>query len=436
MGDKVVGFVLRVRRLSIFRIIQRTLMMLMPIAIVGSYFKLLRDAVFSPDSFIYNIFSFDETMSDHLWYAGAFISNGFVRVTFGLFGMYAAYFAARYTARLYKKDSTLAGMTAVIVIMFCAYANNVANSAGDRSPFSSSILKINALLLAILIGYVVGQIFHWLGKDHQPISFEHTERIRQRAWNSFLPMSVSLGCGMVLGIIIYEFQIKIINSDTFKTLVAQVQGSNNLLEILALLLVVMILSWIGIGYPLSSISNAASGAAATTNLNYALRHGSAWNVPHRFLGSSLVYPYGAMGGASLVLALIVLILLANKNSKESENIAKANLLPAAFNSTWGFMIGMPIILNPVFFLSMLIIPLINVLLAAGAIAIHLIPPCVYPVLKGTPGILISFFGSNGNWMNLVFSILLFIFDIVLLVPTTMLGQKIEKRLKEYEQKAK
>lgn len=171
-------------------------------------------------------------------------------------------------------------------------------------------------------------------------------------------------------------------------------------------------------------------------MNYALRHGSAWNVPYRFLGSSLVYPYGAMGGASLVLALIVLILLANKNSKESENIAKANLLPAAFNSTWGFMIGMPIILNPVFFLSMLIIPLINVLLAAGAIAIHLIPPCVYPVLKGTPGILISFFGSNGNWMNLVFSILLFIFDIVLLVPTTMLGQKIEKRLKEYEQKAK
>ncbi len=46
MGDKVVGFVLRVRRLSIFRIIQRTLMMLMPIAIVGSYFELLRDAVF------------------------------------------------------------------------------------------------------------------------------------------------------------------------------------------------------------------------------------------------------------------------------------------------------------------------------------------------------------------------------------------------------
>lgn len=50
-------------------------------------------------------------------------------------------------------------MTAVIVIMFCAYANNLGDTTGNRSPFSASILKVNAMLLALLIGYVVGQIF-------------------------------------------------------------------------------------------------------------------------------------------------------------------------------------------------------------------------------------------------------------------------------------
>lgn len=434
MGDKVASFVLRIRRLPIFRIFQRTMMMLMPIAIVGSYFKLLKDAVFSPDSFIYNIFNFDQTVSDHIWYAGAFISSGFVRVTFGLFGIYATYFAARYTARLYKRDSTLAGMTAVMVIMFCAYANNVATGSSARLPFSSGILKINALLFALIIGYAVGEAFHYLGKIHHAVDFEHTSHIRQRAWNSLLPMAVSLFGGMIIGMILYEFQIKIINSDTFKTLVMQVQGSNNLLEIVALLIVVMLLSWIGIGYPLSAVSTAASGAAATANLNYALKHGSAWNVPHKFLGSSLIYPYGAMGGASIVLALIIIILLTRKHNKESENIARANLLPATFNSTWGFMIGMPIILNPIFLLPILVIPVINTVLAASAIALHIIQPCVYPVLSGTPGILISFFGSNGNWMNLIFSILLFALDIALLVPIILLVQKIEKRLKDYEQK--
>lgn len=410
--------------------------MLMPIAVIGAYFKMLQDAVFSPDSFIYNIFNFDETMSDHIWYAGAFISSGFTRVTFGLFGLYAAYFSARYTARLYKKDSTLAGMTAVIVIMFCAYASNIGNNMMDHSPFSSDLLKVNALLLALLVGYGVGQIFHWLGKDHEPIEYEHTWRIKHRAWNALLPASVSILCGMILGVAIYELQIKILSSDTFKSLVAQVQRSNNLLEIIPLLIAVMLLSWLGIGYPLASISRAAMTPAATANLNYALKHGEAWNVPHRFLGSSLVYPYATMGGASIVLALIVIILLTEHKDKEDENLAKINLLPVAFNSNWGLSIGMPVILNPIFFLPFLIIPVINISLAALGIWLHLITPCVYPVLKGTPGILVAFFSSNGNWMNLIFSIILFILDVLMLVPILRLSQRIEKGLKIYEQKNK
>lgn len=434
MVNIITNILLKIRRLSIFRIFQRTLVMLMPIAVIGSYFKLIKDAIFSPDSFIYNIFNFDATLSDHIWYAGAFISSGMVRVTFGLFGLYAAYFAARYTARLYRKDSTMAGMTAVMVTMFCAYVNNLANNMGDRSPFSSSILKVNALLLPLMIGYGVGQIFHWLGKDHQPIDFEHTARVRERAWHSFIPTIFAIGCGIVLGLTIYEFQIKILNSGTFKGLVTQIQASNNLLEIIPLSILVFFLSWIGIGYPLSTLSASQNSIMAAANLNFALKHGSAWNVPYKYLGSSLFYPYASMGGASIALALIVIVLIARKN-KESENIAKATLLPVAFDSTWGFMVGMPIILNPALLLSILVIPVINILLAAGAIFCHLIQPCVYPVLKGTPGILVSFFGSNGSWSNLIFSILLFALDVIMFIPTMKLGQQVERGLNEYEQKA-
>ena len=85
MVNRITNIFLKLRRLAIFRIFQRTLVMLMPIAIIGAYFKLFRDAVFSPDSFIYNIFNFDITLPDRFWYAGAFVSRGMVRVTFGLF---------------------------------------------------------------------------------------------------------------------------------------------------------------------------------------------------------------------------------------------------------------------------------------------------------------------------------------------------------------
>ncbi|MEK3546211.1 PTS sugar transporter subunit IIC [Lactobacillus crispatus] len=433
MVNRITNIFLKLRRLAIFRIFQRTLVMLMPIAVIGTYFKLFRDAVFSPDSFIYNIFNFDITLPDRFWYAGAFVSRGMVRVTFGLFGIYAAYFAARYTARLYRKDSTMAGMTAVIVIMFCAYANNLANNASDHSPFSSSVLKINAVLLALLMGYGVGQIFHWLGKEHKPVDFEHAARIKERAWNAFIPTIFAIFCGIVLGIIIYEFQIKFLNSSTFKGLVTQIQESNNILLIALLTIPVFLLSWMGIGYPLASLSTTSNSISAAANLNFALKHGSAWNVPYKYLGSSLFYPYAEMGGASIVLAMIVIILIYSKN-KDSENIAKVNLLPAAFGSTGGMMVGMPIILNPLLLPAIVIIPIINILLAAGAIFCHLIQPCAYPVLSGTPGILVSFFGSNGDWSNLVFSILLFILDIIMFIPTIKLGLRLERGLKDYEEK--
>lgn len=135
-----------------------------------------------------------------------------------------------------------------------------------------------------------------------------------------------------------------------------------------------------------------------------------------------------MGGASIVLAMIVIILIYSKN-KDSENIAKVNLLPAAFGSTGGMMVGMPIILNPLLLPAIVIIPIINILLAAGAIFCHLIQPCAYPVLSGTPGILVSFFGSNGDWSNLVFSILLFILDIIMFIPTMKLGLRLERGTK-------
>ena len=51
-----------------------------------------------------------------------------------------------------------------------------------KTPFfsiSALGVKINAVLLALLIGYGVGQIFHWLGKEHKPVDFEHAARIKE-----------------------------------------------------------------------------------------------------------------------------------------------------------------------------------------------------------------------------------------------------------------
>ena len=67
----------------------------------------------------------------------------------------------------------------------------------------------------------------------------------------------------------------------------------------------MLLSWLGIGYPLTALSNSVTTPAATANLNFALKHGEACEM-YRINSSvsSLVYPYATMGGASIFLSFI------------------------------------------------------------------------------------------------------------------------------------
>ncbi len=425
MKEFTIDIVARIQEFSFFRATRHTMAILMPIAVVGSYFKLFNDLIFTPNGLIYNIFNLDTVLSDHIWYGGSFVCRGMVEITFGVFGVYASYFMARYTARLYHKDSTMAGLTAVLIMLFCSYASSSGRNA--RMPFTASLLQINAVFIALIIGYCVGQIFHLLGKDFSYVKDEGTKVIQKRAGDAVLPSGISLMLGILLGILIYELQLKLLNSASFNEIVSRVQTTNNFGEVLILSAVITFLDWLGIGYPLRSLSGTVNNAFTAENLTYTLKHGNSWNVPYKYLGSSLINSYGIMGGASVALAVIVLLLI-RRDNRENEINAKINLLPAAFGSTLGFTIGLPLILNPVFILPSVLIPIINMTLAAFAISVHIIPVSVYQILKGTPGILVSFFGTNGNWPTLIFTLLLFLLDIILLLPVIRINEKIGIRI--------
>lgn len=425
--DNIIKPLVWIRRRVFFRIVQRTLVMLMPVATIGAIFQLLRDELFSPDSLIYNIFNFEQNMPDVVWNAGNVITRGMVQVTIGIFGIYVAYFAAVYTARLYHKDSTMAGIAAVIVITFCSYLSEANRSTAGRTTFYSRILNINGTLLAIIVGYIVGQVFHYLGKNYVKTNVEHVIRIRHRAWNALLPTVVSILLGLVIGIIIYLFKIRLLDSYYFTSIATKLQSSNNLLVIVPMTILVSLLWWLGIGYPIASLTNASNSGAAIANMNYALRHGNSYNVPYKYLGSSLINSYTVM----VTFALVMVIILYAKQ-KEIESVAKINLIPVTFGASNGLLVGLPIILNPVYFVPIVFLPAVNELFAAAAIKLHIVMPTAYPVLSGSPGILYSFFGTNGHWPNFIFTIVLFILDVIILIPTIKIGQEISDKVHAYD----
>ncbi|MCI1466375.1 MAG: PTS transporter subunit EIIC [Lactobacillus sp.] len=425
---------LKLRRTSFFRVTQRTLIMLSPIAVVGAFFEFLKKSVFLPDSLLYNILGFDNWLPDKIWEAGMYVSTGISQAIFGMFGLFAVYLAALYTARLYHKDSKMAGMTGLIALLFIAFRMPQQNNRAALNPFDPTLLHFNSLLIAILVGYGIGQIFHWLGTDYQPAGFEHVKGIKRRSYQSLLPMFVGILAAIVVGLCIYLLQVKIIDTSAVSSFTSQIQSSNNLLITIPWTILICALNWAGLGRPMQSLAQIASGGAQTANLNYALEHGSRWNVPYKFLGSSLLQSYGVLGGACISLALIIAIFLFSKD-KTNLQIAKLSLLPVVFNIPAGFFMGLPVLLNPIYLIPFALMPALNMLLAAGAIALHLLPACAYPVLTGTPGPLLAFIATNGNPGVLIFTLLLLALDVALLVPFLKISARLRQELATIDEEA-
>ncbi|WP_290078799.1 PTS transporter subunit EIIC [Lactobacillus taiwanensis] len=417
--------VVRLRRLAFFRVADRTLMMLMPLAVVGSIFQFLWQSVFSPTSLISNIFYFDKWLPDQIFNGAWDACQGVTSVVFGTFGLFTAYFSAQYTARLYQKDAQMAGVSGMLALLLCAY--RFRDIKNFQLSFNWRFLNINSFLFALLIGFGTGLIFRFLGVEYHHQHAESAQLIKKRAFNSFRPMLATWVIGLVVGILASLVHVRVVATNFYQFFQNQGQNNLNLGVFIPLLLLALLLNWLGIGQPLASLTTGSDNATNVANLNYALTHGSSLNVPNPYVGNSLYQSYGRFGGSGLTLVLLIGILIyIRKNS--IARIARWSFIPTLFGSNQGALIGIPIMLNPLFLIPYVGLPVVNMLLGASMIAIHLIPVSAYNVLSGTPGPLVAFIATNGTWQALIFSMLLFALDILLYLPIVKMAKDVQDEI--------
>ena len=123
--------------------------------------------------------------------------------------------------------------------------------------------------------------------------------------------------------------------------------------------------------------------------------------------------YLLMGGSGCALALLLAILLFS-HSAQARTLSKLSLIPACFNISEIMLFGLPVILNPVFFLPFLAVPLLNLLLAFACTASGLVPVLAQNVSWITPPLLSGFL--TGGPAGLLLQLLLLGLDILIYMP--------------------
>ncbi|WP_231817501.1 PTS sugar transporter subunit IIC [Limosilactobacillus agrestis] len=404
------------------------MIIIFPIVFIGTMAKMILKTFFKPDGFIYNIAFLDRIPQSVLRLID-FMLTSIGQLTLGILGVYIVYIAADLTAKLYQRDGKFAGITAILTLLLMAYRYDKLPSSPSFN-FYQRLLNGNSLLFVLALGYGIGQFYRVLTPSQitfpQNGSNPNSLRLLQkRAFSSILPLIISISFGVVVAIFLNSNTIYHAWFNSYSSLVSAAQEHRQLWLTLLASIGITLMDWLGLGVPYSTM--AMSGESFTVNLNYALAHGTPWNVPYKYLGSSLYNSFANFGGDGLILALIVAILLTS-NGSYMHRIARWTVLPTLFNSNYATIIGLPVLFNPLFILPFIFLPIINILLTSLAIAIHIIPSTPYPVLQGTPGPLIGFLGTNGNWGTLIFTLILLLLDIVAYLPFVKLALKVEYRL--------
>lgn len=133
--------------------------------------------------------------------------------------------------------------------------------------------------------------------------------------------------------------------------------------------------------------------------------------------------YAQMGGSGVTLGLLIAIFIFSKRD-DSKTIAKLSAPMGVFNINEPVIFGMPIVLNPIYFIPWLIVPPICAAIALAFTYAGIIPPVFVSVPWVMPVGIYAWMATGGNFMAAAVSILCLAVSFLLWTPFVMLANRV------------
>ena len=410
------------RECGFVQITQKTLVSLFPFFLFSGIIRVISQSLFSDRGYINMLFS----VSD--WFpvfqvTGQVLSNlsNFIG---GLAGPLATYFAGKYSAGHYGRSTGTAGVTALLVSLILGSQQLLVAPLNDGQLTRINLPATTNIFLAIVLGYLIGQIFRLSNASDDQIvnkDFIYQPKTVRPIFLSLL-LGISLNGLLVLGTQYRVFQTI---AQYFSSLTV---SSHHLLSTFVMGLFSGVSAWVGNSQAFA-LNSIVDDSFALENLTYAVTNHTTTGIPYLYTLTNLYRSYGMVAGVGAVLAFLVAILLVSRSQKDKK-VSFLSIFPSLFNNGAPFMVGIPVLLNLLYVIPFLLIPLVNMGIAALALCFKLMPAAVYPVPDGTPSLLYAFIGTGGSMRALAVSLFCFALDVALYIPFVRMGNQVRKDLLE------
>lgn len=410
--NKLLNISVRLYSSKIMLILRDTLKMMFPIMLLGSFAEVIKGAFLTPTGFMATLFKITQWLPfsrDLGWIMGVIF-----HCTIDMIALYVAFGAAYYTAKIYGHKTATAGAVGLLSFLIISFQPTDAGM-----PNFNPRLMSEGMFLALIIGYLCGRIMVKL-----------VDTKKDELFQLIKPVSVVIVLAAVINML-FGLVGRLEIPTYVSSFVSQHTQINALFYVLGMGVLTNLLSWMAFGGPFTN-SPTFGDSVSLSNMNAALKAGSAWNVPFKFTDTTLFHSFANFGGNGVVLAFIIAILIFSKKTG-NRRVSKWSIFPAIFNNNYAMMLGIPILFNPIYLIPFVAAPLVNMLLAAALLALRWIPAAAYPVPAGTPGPLIAFIGTNGNWLTLIFGAVLIGLDVLIYMPFVKLADRITEKAGDHDE---
>lgn len=396
-----------------------------PLTMAGSLMVLINNVLLHPDGFIAKLLHLGDLIPNLTDYQAIFapVLNG----SLNILAILVVFLIARNLARSLGADDLLTGLTAVSVY-FIMYP------AAVDGNLTMQYMGPQGLFVSLIIGLVVGEVLSRLSKTPK-LEIKMPEQVPPavaRTFKILLPIII-----VTVGFSILNFIIgKVTNGGGIHTIIYNLlqapltQLGDSIISVIIMALVSNLLWIMGIHGPntIAAVRDTMFAEPNAANLAFAQANGTAWGAPYPTTWQ-LVDAFSNYGGSGCTLGLIIAILIFSR-MKDQKDIAKLSIGPGLFNINESVIFGLPIVLNPIFIIPFLLVPIVNLIIGYAAIVAKIIPPIAYSVPWTTPGPLIPFVGTGGEFMGLVVGIVCLAVSVLIYAPFVIASNKAASQAQE------
>jgi PTS system cellobiose-specific IIC component len=353
--DKLIAISSKFGQNRVLNVIQGSFMLLMPITMLGGFAALFKGIGIDA----YQNFTTSVGIAD--------ILGTIYQWTIGMFGVYIAFLVAYQFAKTYKcsRSDMAVGLTSLVCFLI------VTPFVTPEDPYASSMLPTNwlgssGMFTAIIIAFVVGFIFLFCQKYNIVIKLpEQVPPMVSAQFTSLIPGAIAMILFAVIGKIFAGTDLGSFHQLIYTIVSAPLKSlGSNIFGYWILLMVLYALWFCGIHGGMT-----AGPIIMMLFMQLQMENMAAFQarqpLPHMFVGDQLSY-----GTGSLPMIIAALIFCKSESNK---SITRLSFLPALFGVDEPAYFGMPMILNPLFFIPWVILsPTISVLFTHILQMLHLL----------------------------------------------------------------